>query len=71
MPGVENVIDLVQINKQLDPVRRIKLLGASIRNIGDISYNIAEGTGEVQSFNVTFAYHFYKDFAKTNQTDLL
>lgn len=71
MPGGENVIDLVQINKQLNPVRRIKLIGASIRNIGDISYNIAEGTGEVQSFNVTFAYHFYQDFAKEDQTNLL
>ena len=63
MPGTESVINLVQIDKSLNDVRNIELVGASIRNIGDVSYDIADGTGDVLSFDVTFAYHFYKDFA--------
>ena len=63
MPGEGSYIDLVQLNKELNPVRKFKLVGASIRDIGPISYDIADGTGEVLSFSVTFAYHFYRDFA--------
>ena len=63
MPGDESVINLVQIDKQLNDVRNIELVGASIRSIGDVSYNIADGTGEVVDFEVTFAYHFYRDFS--------
>jgi hypothetical protein len=63
MPGNESVINLVQIDKQLNDVRNIELVGASIRDIGEIAYIIAEGTGEVITFNTTFAYHFYRDFS--------
>jgi len=63
MPGEESVINLVQIDKNLRPVRELELVGASIRDIGDISYTIAEGTGTVLNFPVTFAYHFYRDFS--------
>ena len=63
MPGNESVINLVQLDKQLNDVRNIELVGASIRNIGDIAYTIADGTGDVLNFSVTFAYHFYRDFA--------
>jgi len=63
MPGDESVINLVQIDKELNDVRNIELVGASIRDIGDIGYSIADGTGEVVNFEVTFAYHFYRDFS--------
>ena len=39
--------------------RPIKLHGAQIREIGDINYLIADGTGEVVVFSVTFAYQYY------------
>ena len=63
MPGDESVINLVQIDKELNDVRNIELVGASIRDIGDIGYSIADGSGEVVNFEVTFAYHFYRDFS--------
>jgi len=63
LPGNESVINLVQIDKQLNDVRNIELVGASIRDIGEIGYTIAEGTGEVITFNTTFAYHYYRDFS--------
>ena len=63
MPGDESIINLVQVDKELNDVRNIELVGASIRSIGDIEYNISTGTGEVLNFPVTFAYHFYRDFS--------
>tara|TARA_R100000700_G_C3171209_1_gene145787 strand:- start:1217 stop:1753 length:537 start_codon:yes stop_codon:yes gene_type:complete len=63
MPGDGDVINLTVLNKNLDPVKEIELVGASIREIGDISYNIADGTGEVVTFPATFSYHFYRDFS--------
>ena len=64
MPGNESTITLTQIDKQLNDVRNVQLVGASIRDIGEIAYTIAEGTGEVITFNTTFAYHFYRDFSR-------
>ena len=63
MPGEGDVINLTVLDKDLTPVKDIQLVGASIREIGDISYNIADGTGEVVTFPTTFAYHFYRDFS--------
>ena len=63
MPGNESVINLVQIDKELNDVRNIELVGASIRDISPVEYDIAGGTGEVLNFDVTFAYHFYRDFS--------
>jgi hypothetical protein len=74
MPGYESVItlDVLQIPCQrgsnvtsggeLQVGKTIELIGASLRDIGEISYEIADGTGEVKTFNATFAYHFYKKF---------
>lgn len=61
MPGPGEVINLQVINKELNPVPKgnIRLVGASIREIGDIGYSIADGTGEVVNFPVSFAYHYY------------
>jgi hypothetical protein len=42
------------------------LVGASLRNIGEINYEIADGTGEIKTFTATFAYHFYRDFTPFN-----
>jgi uncharacterized protein YdeI (BOF family) len=40
--------------------RTIQLIGASLRNISEVSYEIADGTGEIKTFTATFAYHFYR-----------
>ena len=63
VPGEESVINLIQIDKNLNPVQGIELVGASIREIGDIEYSIADGTGDVLNFSTTFAYHFYRGFS--------
>lgn len=51
---------LHQLNKKLQPLYEYKLVGCSIRNVGDIAYQTAEGSGSVVSFNCTIAYHFFE-----------
>ena len=64
MPGPQDVMTLALLDKQLKTKKTIRLIGASIRDIGDMSYQIADGTGAVVSFPCSFSYHFYEDFSK-------
>jgi len=52
-------ITLLQLDKRLDVVSQYELIGCSIRNVGEISYSIADGNGAIMSFNVGVAYHFF------------
>jgi hypothetical protein len=75
MPGTESIItlDVLQIPCQrgvnvtsggsLETIKTIELVGASLRDISEIGYQIADGTGEILNFTASFAYHFYKDFS--------
>lgn len=75
MPGPESVITLdvlaipcnrgatVTQGSPLEVIKTIELIGAGIRDVGEIGYQIADGTGEILTFTATFAYHFYKDFS--------
>jgi hypothetical protein len=58
-PGPENYVILYQLDKQLTPVTKYVLYGTSIRDVGDISYEIADGTGNYKTFTTTFAYHYF------------
>jgi hypothetical protein len=74
MPGNESTITLEVyrtpctgiINTPMQLGTVIQLVGASLRNIGEINYEIADGTGEIKTFTATFAYHFYRDFTPFN-----
>jgi hypothetical protein len=62
MPGEGDKITLSVLDRQLEETDTIELVGASIRDIGEVAYTIADGTGDILSFTVTFAYHFYNRF---------
>jgi hypothetical protein len=76
MPGPESTItlDLLAIpctrdinatsGNPLQVIKTIKLIGVGIRDIGNIDYAIADGSGEIKTFTSTFSYHFYEDFSK-------
>jgi len=57
-PTQASTIDLVQLDTQMNRVAQYQLVGVSIRNVGDINYNIG-GTGEIVDFDVTMAYHYF------------
>lgn len=58
-PDETNFIELAQLDKELEVISTYKLIGASIRNIGDVQYQISSGTGTTVELAVTIAYHFY------------
>lgn len=58
-PDDSNFIELAQLDKELNVISSYKLIGASIRSIGDIQYQISSGTGQTVELPVTIAYHFY------------
>jgi hypothetical protein len=59
-PNTQNFITLVQLRKDLNELREYKLVGASLRNINAIDYQIASGTGNTVEVGVTLAYHYYE-----------
>lgn len=60
VPGRDAYIELTQVDAAFEAIQKYKLVGVSIRSVGDVSYEIAEGTGAVKTFNVTLAYHYYE-----------
>lgn len=75
MPGEDSyiILDVLSIPCQqgsdltqggeLETIKQIKLVGVGIRDIGEVSYSIADGTGEILTLPATFSYHFYQDFS--------
>jgi hypothetical protein len=59
-PGDDSYIILAQLDKSLEIIDSYKLVGASIRNISDITYSIASGSGATVDVTTTIAYHFYE-----------
>lgn len=58
-PKASAVLDMVQLNKQLERVSQYQLVGVSIREVGALE-NDMTATGEIQNFNVTVAYHYWR-----------
>jgi hypothetical protein len=52
-------INLEVLDKNLEVVKNIVLHGAQLRDISELGYSIADGTGEVMTFSATFAYQWY------------
>ena len=59
-PRQSAVIDLVQLDTQLDAIAQYQLVGASVRNVGELTYNISSGSGQFVTFTATMAYHYFR-----------
>ena len=57
--NANSVITLLQLNKNLDAIFKYRLIGCSVREVGEVGYSMAEGNGAVMSFTVGIAYHFF------------
>lgn len=64
-PTQNSTIDLIQLDTNFERVNQYQLVGVSIRNVGDLSYLMADGTGNVTTFSVTLAYHYWRNVATT------
>jgi len=58
-PKQSAVIDLVQLDKQLNKIAQYQLVGVSIRQVQELQYDMT-ATGDIQSFDVTLAYHYWR-----------
>lgn len=58
-PKKTAVIDLVHLDKQLNKIDQYQLVGVSIRDVAALEYDMT-ATGELQNFNVTLAYHYWR-----------
>jgi hypothetical protein len=63
-PTQNSTIDLIQLDNNFERINQYQLVGVSIQSVGDISYTMSEGTGAVRTFDVTFAYHYWRDVRK-------
>jgi hypothetical protein len=60
VPQKTSYIQLAQLAPDFSVVKEFKLVGVSIRSVGELEYMIAEGTGSPLSFSATVAYHYYE-----------
>ena len=59
-PRQSSSINLVQLDTQLEQVAGYKLVGASVREVGAIDYDISGGSGAQVTFGATMAYHYFR-----------
>jgi hypothetical protein len=62
----DSYIELTTFSKNYESIYKYKLIGCSIREVGEVAYNIAEGNGAVMSFTVGVAYHMFTRSLDTN-----
>jgi len=60
IPTATSTLTMVQLDKGLNAIDQYNLIGVSIRNLGEMEYKIAEGTGEYVTFTATIAYHYFE-----------
>jgi hypothetical protein len=60
VPSRSAYLQMAQLGPDFSVVQQFKLVGVSVRTVGEIEYKMAEGTGDVQSFDATIAYHYYE-----------
>lgn len=58
-PTQSSTIDLIQLDTQMNKVAQYQLVGVSIRSVGAINYDFANGSGNIVQFPVTLAYHYF------------
>jgi len=58
-PTQSSTIDLIQLDTQMNKVAQYQLVGVSIRSVGAINYDFANGNGNIVQIPVTLAYHYF------------
>jgi len=57
------VLTMSLIDKQLNPIKTYNLIGLSIRDVSNMEFKMGDGKGDVQTFDVKMAYHYFEDTA--------
>jgi len=59
-PKASATITLVLLDNELNPIKKISLVGVVARKVGELEYTM-EDTGTMHEFPVTFSYHYWED----------
>jgi len=59
-PKASATITLVALDNELNPIKKITLVGAVCKNVSELEYDISDA-GTIQNFIANFSYHFWVD----------
>jgi hypothetical protein len=59
IPGIDNILTMELLNKDMEPVRYYTLFGAYIQSLADTAYDIKD-TGAIATINATIAYQYWR-----------
>lgn len=59
-PQLSDQMTVATLDINLDPVAYYTFYGVAFKSIGDVEFNIAEGTGAIVNIPVTLTYYYYK-----------
>ena len=54
-----SIIEILLLNKVMEPIRSYKLFGAYVTNVGEATYNLGD-SGTIQTVNATLAYQYWR-----------
>ena len=60
IPTESSTIDLVQLDTQLNVQTQYSLVGAFPVSVGDLTYQISDGTGNAVEFQASLAYQYWR-----------
>tara|TARA_R110000744_G_scaffold10369_9_gene32375 strand:+ start:1979 stop:2521 length:543 start_codon:yes stop_codon:yes gene_type:complete len=62
-PDRDNVLTIGQLDKDLNVISKYELIGAWVQKVGELEYQLAEGSGEVVNFKVTLSFQYFNESA--------
>jgi hypothetical protein len=71
VPDTTSTIDLVQLDTQLNVISQYSLVGAFPVNVGDLEYQMSDGTGSAVNFTATLAYQYWRRKTATANEGIL
>jgi hypothetical protein len=71
VPDTTSTVELVQLDTQLNVVSQYSLIGVFPVNVGDLSYQMSDGTGNAVEFQATLAYQYWRRKNATSNEGIL
>lgn len=59
-PQLSDIMTVATLDINLDPVAYYHFYGVAFKSIGEVNFQIAEGTGAIVNIPVTLTYYYYK-----------
>lgn len=57
--GPDSILELSILDKQLNEIRKVKLIGFDIRSVDGMEFKVSGGKGDVMEISTTVSFHYY------------